>query len=282
MTVTAAATAEAEVAVGDTYEVYLDKPLGIRFARGNDGAAYIAGTDSRIGMTDERIEVADKIVEVSASFGSDVWEAQNYGQVVYAIKTRNGQLYLKLLKRGGNMDVFEEEDMSDMEKRFKTERGGGNYGDGTKELQARNYAKRKDGEAVREGLFEKALDLFQKKDLEGALIEFENVLAMEPKLYIGDDFSRTSQIYRVTQYNIACCYSAMGSVDAGLEALSDALNVGFDQFKVIRKDSNLEKLREDPRFDKLIDQYDEPVFSGGALEALRGVFSFGKKDDKKY
>lgn len=57
MTVAAAATAEAEVAVGDTYEVYLDKPLGIRFARGNDGAAYIAGTDSRIGMTDERIEV---------------------------------------------------------------------------------------------------------------------------------------------------------------------------------------------------------------------------------
>lgn len=52
-------------------------------------------------------QVADKIVEVSASFGSDVWEAQNYGQVVYAIKTRNGQLYLKLLKRGGNMDVFE-------------------------------------------------------------------------------------------------------------------------------------------------------------------------------
>lgn len=57
--------------------------------------------------------------------------------------------------------------MTDMEKRFKTERGGGNYGDGTKELQARNYAKRKGSEADREGLFEKALDLFQKKDLEG-------------------------------------------------------------------------------------------------------------------
>lgn len=57
--------------------------------------------------------------------------------------------------------------MTKMEKRFKEERGGGNYGDGTKELQARNYAKRKGSEADREGLFEKALALFQKKDLEG-------------------------------------------------------------------------------------------------------------------
>lgn len=52
-------------------------------------------------------QVGDKIVEVSASFGSDVWEAQNYGQVVYAIKTRNGQLYLKLLKRDGDLGIFQ-------------------------------------------------------------------------------------------------------------------------------------------------------------------------------
>lgn len=280
--ITRAATAQAEVAVGDTYEVYLDKPIGVRFARGNDGAAYIAGSDARIGMTDDRIAVADKIVEVSASFGSDVWKAQNYGQVIYAIKTRNGQLYLKLRKGDGSLDIFQEEELTEMEKRFKEERGGGNYGEGTKELQAKNYAKRKNAEAEREERFEKALSLFQKKDIEAALIEFENVLAMEPKNYIGDDFSRTSQIYRVTQYNIACCYSALGSVDAGIDALSDALNVGFDQFKVIRNDKNLEKLREDPRFQKLIDSYDEPIFSGGAFEALRGVFSFGKKEDKSY
>ncbi len=36
------------------------------------------------------------------------------------------------------------------------------------------------------------------------------MLALEPKNYVGDDFSRITQIYRVTQYNIACCYAAMG------------------------------------------------------------------------
>ena len=48
-----------------------------------------------------------------------------------------------------------------------------------------------------------------------ALIEFENVLALEPKNYVGDDFARVTQIYRVTQYNIACCYSAMDQVRSG-------------------------------------------------------------------
>ncbi len=46
--------------------------------------------------------MGDKIVEVSASFGSDVWEARNFGQVMYAIKTRNGEVYLKMKKNYGD------------------------------------------------------------------------------------------------------------------------------------------------------------------------------------
>ena len=42
-----------------------------------------------------------------------------------------------------------------------------------------------------------------------ALIEFENVLALEPKNFTSDNFSRVTQTYRVTQYNVACCYAAM-------------------------------------------------------------------------
>ena len=43
-------------------------------------------------------------------------------------------------------------------------------------------------------------------------MDFENVLSLEPKNFVGDDFSRVTQIFRVTQYNIACCYSAMNQV----------------------------------------------------------------------
>jgi hypothetical protein len=36
--------------------------------------------------------------------------------------------------------------------------------------------------------------------------------------------------------------------------------------QVVREDKNLDKLRSDPRFTKLIDEYDEPVFNSGALK----------------
>ena len=43
---------------------------------------------------------------------------------------------------------------------------------------------------------------------------------------VGDDFSRVTQVYRVTQYNIACCYSMLGQEESGLEALNAALASG--------------------------------------------------------
>jgi hypothetical protein len=46
-----------------------------------------------------------------------------------------------------------------------------------------------------------------------ALIDFEEVISMEPKNYLGDDFSRVTQIFRVAQYNVACCYSAINQVN---------------------------------------------------------------------
>jgi hypothetical protein len=48
----------------------------------------------------------DKIVKISASFGSDVWEAQNYGQIMYAIRTRNGTVYMKLKRNFGDMSAL--------------------------------------------------------------------------------------------------------------------------------------------------------------------------------
>ena len=40
-------------------QVDLDKPLGLKFARGNDGGAYIIENDARKGNTDARIQVTD-------------------------------------------------------------------------------------------------------------------------------------------------------------------------------------------------------------------------------
>lgn len=52
------------------------------------------------------LQVGDKIVGVSASFGTDVWDAQNFGQVMYAIKTRNGDVYLKMKRNYGDTSAL--------------------------------------------------------------------------------------------------------------------------------------------------------------------------------
>lgn len=54
-----------------------------------------------------------------------------------------------------------------MERKFKRERGGGNYGLGTKELQAANYKARKEQEQRRRDIFDQALSKFKKNDIEG-------------------------------------------------------------------------------------------------------------------
>ena len=53
------------------------------------------------------LQAGDKVLKVSASFGADVWDAKNYGQVMYAIKTRNGEVYMRMQRRGGDMSILE-------------------------------------------------------------------------------------------------------------------------------------------------------------------------------
>lgn len=50
-------------------------------------------------------------------------------------------------------------------------------------------------------------------------------------------------------------------IDAGLDALDAAMRAGFEQFGKIRSDPNLDNIRKNERFQKMVDQYDEPVFN---------------------
>ncbi|CAG9467690.1 unnamed protein product [Pedinophyceae sp. YPF-701] len=259
------------------YECELVKPMGIKFARGNDGGCYILDINPAAGDCDERMQPGDKIVKISASFGADVWDAINYGQVMYAMKTRNGNVYMKVEKRFGDMSALEEEELTEAERQFRAERSGGNYGAGTQEIQQQRYIASKEQERKRKELFDDGLGKFRANKPEEAIIDFENVISLEPKNYLGDDFSRVTKIYRVTQYNIACCYSALEQEQAGLEALNACMGAGFDDFAKIRSDPNLAWLRESPKFVPLLERYDEPILNREAVDAIKSFFSFGKK-----
>jgi len=125
-------------------------------------------------------------------------------------------------------------------------------------------------------MFNEAIGAFNRAEYEAALIVFENIVGLEPKNYIGDNFEKVTSLYRVAQYNIACCYSNLGAVEAGLEALQVAMSVGFDDFRKIRTDSSLKALQASPNFKALLDKYDEPFINEAAFKAFSNLFG-GKK-----
>jgi hypothetical protein len=125
-------------------------------------------------------------------------------------------------------------------------------------------------------MFNEAIGLFNGKQYEAACLVFENIVGLEPKNYIGDNFEKVTSIYRVAQYNIACCYSCLNAVEPGLEALQVAMSVGFDDFRKIRSDPSLKALQASDKFKKLLDKYDEPFINEAAFKALTGLFG-GKK-----
>lgn len=62
------------------------------------------------------------MLRVSASFGSDIWDAKNFGQVMYAVRTRNGDVYLKLQKMYGDLSALSgEEELTPAEKQWRNE-----------------------------------------------------------------------------------------------------------------------------------------------------------------
>lgn len=63
--------------------------------------------------------------------------------------------------------ALQEEQLTPAQKQWQTERRGGNYGVGTKEMQARNYVNRKETEQKRRELFDVALSKFRKNDIQG-------------------------------------------------------------------------------------------------------------------
>ena len=267
--VRAAEGAAAETAV-ETYEVTLPKPLGIKFARGNDGGAYVVAVPPEPQY--DVFEIGDKILKVSASFGDEIWDADSYGQVVYAIKNRNGDIYLQMQKMNGDLSSLEASKSS----AYKSERAGGNYGAGTKEQQMNNYSKKKELEIQRLDMFDEGIALYNKGDFDSALIIFEEVAALEPKNYMSDNFETSTEIYKVAEYNIACCFSKLGQVDNALSALKKCMAAGWTDFRKIRNDPSLATVQKSPKFTEMMDKFDEPLINQNAINFVKGIFGGNK------
>lgn len=57
------------------------------------------------------------------------------------------------------------------------------------------------------------------------------------------------------QYNLACRYALLRQPDLALETLNRAISLGYRDFRYMIQDRDLESIRKDPRFRKLIRKY---------------------------
>jgi tetratricopeptide (TPR) repeat protein len=59
----------------------------------------------------------------------------------------------------------------------------------------------------------------------------------------------------IAHYNLACSLSLLGKPDQAFLALRKALELGYSDFSFMRRDRDLDGLKADPRFTKLLREY---------------------------
>ncbi|CAN6196990.1 unnamed protein product [Urochloa humidicola] len=249
----------------EEYEVTIEKPYGLKFSKGRDGGTYIqaifpGGAAERTGQ----FTVGDKVLATSSVFGDEIWPAAGYGQTMYCIRQRIGPLYMKMERRFGQWDGAGELTEKEI---IRAERNSGVVSGRVREIQLQNYQRKMEQKMQREEDLRTGLRLYKDGKYEEALEKFESVLGSKPE----------SNEASIASYNVACCYSKLDRIEAGLSALEDALKSGYEDFKRIRTDPDLESLRKSEKFDPLLKNYDESFINEKALDAIKSLFGLGKK-----
>jgi tetratricopeptide (TPR) repeat protein len=58
----------------------------------------------------------------------------------------------------------------------------------------------------------------------------------------------------IVRYNLACSYSLLGNVDEAIAALEAAISLGYRDFEFLLRDRDLDPIREDARFKRLVER----------------------------
>lgn len=60
-------------------------------------------------------------------------------------------------------------------------------------------------------------------------------------------------------YNLACSYSLLGKIDTALDTLDKAIDLGYNDLMHLENDSDLDRLRDEEGYRKLIDRLKKSV-----------------------
>jgi hypothetical protein len=92
-------------------------------------------------------------------------------------------------------------------------------------------------------MFENALELHDKdKNFREAIKLFKRIYYNYPKSRIGS----------ISAYNVACGYALAGSKEEAIDWLEYSVKAGYNDFDHLRKDSDLDSLRNEKRYKKLL------------------------------
>lgn len=69
--------------------------------------------------------------------------------------------------------------------------------------------------------------------------------------------TKSEQLAPIATYNIACVYSLKKEKNKAFKALNKAVELGFGSADQLENDTDMDNLRSDPRFKKLIDSFDQ-------------------------
>ncbi|KAF7836938.1 protein MET1, chloroplastic [Senna tora] len=249
----------------EEYEVEIEQPYGLKFTKGRDGGTYIdaiapGGSADKTG----KFTVGDKVIATSAVFGTEIWPAAEYGRTMYTIRQRIGPLLMKMQKRYGKLETGGELTEKEI---IRAERNSGVISNRVREIQMQNVLRKREQKERRERDLREGLQLYKNSKYEEALEKFESVLGSRPE----------PEEAAVASYNVACCYSKLNQVQAALSALEDAMEMGFEDFKRIKTDPDLENARASPEFDPLVKRFDESFINENAINAIKSLFGFNKK-----
>ena len=78
---------------------------------------------------------------------------------------------------------------------------------------------------------------------------FEQGLALDLKL------TKLTPQDPIAHYNLACSYSLLNEIDLSLYNLEKAIKLGYNDFHFLKTDPDLENIRKDKRYLKLINSF---------------------------
>ncbi|CAB9518398.1 expressed unknown protein [Seminavis robusta] len=124
---------------------------------------------------------------------------------------------------------------------------------------------------MQEGNYEEALKVFQKgMKLPGSNKDVVRTKSVSGPSPVGGSMGgfESQNVYpldefelQAAHYNIACVHAQLGNLDESIANLQMAFENGFNNFSTVRGDPDLDPIKDQPDYRKLMDAYDSKGFN---------------------